>query len=153
MNVPVHFSPVISNSCRSYILGFVRGESSRIKQWGGAVKTPPANTKYVNCYNLWWYCPILIYLVYLDLQWRNTSYINVYVSHKTTNDVRNGAFSQKVWVCSNIFIHSFQIDVNCLNMRTSLKQGSIEQFESKGKTFRYKMKRGESRPPHRLLYA
>jgi len=55
--VLVHFSPVISNSCRSYIyvLGvilkvlvqrpnIVRGESSRIKNEVGRSKPQPANT-------------------------------------------------------------------------------------------------------------
>ena len=63
MNVLVHFSPIISNSCRSYVLGvilkelvhspnFVRGgkQSDKKMRWGLS-KPPPTNTKYVNCYN------------------------------------------------------------------------------------------------------
>jgi len=32
----------------------------------GRLMPPPANMKYVNCYNFWWDCPILKYLVCLD---------------------------------------------------------------------------------------
>jgi len=63
-------------------------------RWGWS-KLPRANAKYVNCYNFWWDCPILIYLVCLDSQWRTTSYINVYVSHKIISGIRNGTILQK----------------------------------------------------------
>ena len=162
MNVLVNFSPVISNSCRSYVLGvilkvliqrpnFVRGESSSIQNEVGVVKTPPANTKYVNCYNFWWDSSISIYLVCLDSQWRPTSYINVYVSHKTNNGVRNGAFSQNYGGWSNILLRSFQIDAKSLNMRISLKIRFYRTIWVQGENIQIQNEAWGLKTPHRPL--
>src|SRR6218665_1788826 len=63
---------------------------------------PPANAKYINCYNFRCDCPILTYLVCLDSEERTTGYANVYVSCKIINSVRNGACSQTLG-CVRIF--------------------------------------------------
>jgi len=39
----------------------------------------------------------------MDSELLTTCYINVHVSYKTITGLMNGAFSQKVGVCSNIF--------------------------------------------------